>query len=340
MSQTAVVILNWNGKAFLEQFLPLLIERTPNAEIIVADNASTDDSVSFLKEHFSEIKLIENDKNYGFAGGYNVSLSQVDTKYYVLLNSDIEVAPGWLNPLISVLESDESIAACQPKIIDYFKRNTFEYAGAAGGFIDIHGFPFCRGRLFNTLEEDHGQYDDITDVFWASGACLAVRSEIFNRLGGLDADFFAHMEEIDFCWRLHNHGKRVVVIPESKVFHIGGGTLPKKSSQKTYLNFRNNYLLLYKNLPRKKVFSSLTLRLLLDWMAAVKFLTEGNPEDFFAVFKAQFHTYFSFSKHKHKRKLNPTFSRKFIYRKSIIRDYYLGKKKKFTDLNPEDFIHF
>lgn len=337
MPDIAVVILNWNGKSYLERFLPVLIERTPGAEIIVADNASADDSVQFLKTSFPQIRIIQNDKNYGFAEGYNISLSQIDARYFVLLNSDIEVDHNWLEPLVSVMESDSEIAACQPKIIDYYKRNLFEYAGASGGFIDKLGFPFCRGRIFNSIEEDHGQYDEMTDVFWASGACLMVRADCFKTLGGLDADFFAHMEEIDFCWRLHNHGKKVVVVPESKVFHIGGGTLPKKSSHKTYLNFRNNYLLLFKNLKKHKVFTVLTIRLFLDWFAACKFLSEGNFGDFVAVFKAQLHTYFSFRKHSLKRRKNPSFSEKFMFDRSIVFEHYVRKIKKFSELKPRQF---
>ncbi len=333
MSKTAVVILNWNGRSYLERFLPMLIDRTPNAEVIVADNASSDDSVDFMKQFYPEITLIINDANYGFAGGYNAALKQVDADYYVLLNSDIEVGEHWLEPLLETMESDNTIAACQPKIMDYYNRNMFEYAGAAGGFIDKNGFPFCRGRIFNTIEEDTGQYDDFRDIFWASGACLFVRADVYHQLGGLDFDFFAHMEEIDFCWRLHNHGKRVVFVPQSKVYHIGGGTLPKKSSRKTYLNFRNNYLLLYKNLPKGKVFMTLTKRLFIDWIAAFTFLIQGNVNDFAAVFKAQMNTYFSFFKHTSKRKLNPGFSLNYIYPRSIIFEYHLKKKKKFSQLD-------
>lgn len=337
MTKTAVVILNWNGKSFLERFLPVLIQNTPDEEIIVADNHSSDDSVSYLKSNFPQIRLIINEQNFGFAGGYNKALSQVHAKYYVLLNSDIEVEQNWLQPLIEILDANPDIAACQPKIIDFHLRNRFEYAGASGGFIDKSGFPFCRGRLFQTLEEDHGQYDDMKEIFWASGACMVVRSEIYHLLGGLDEDFFAHMEEIDFCWRLHHHGKKVVVVPQSRVYHIGGGTLPKKSSLKTYLNFRNNYLLLYKNLPKQKLFPVLTYRIMLDWMAAMKFLTEGHMKDFTAVFRAQFNTYFSFGKHRHKRKANPSFSFKYIYKKSIVLDYYFRNKKKYSELDPSRF---
>lgn len=339
MPKIAVVILNWNGKSFLERFLPVLLERTPSAEIIIADNASADDSVSFLRNNYSGIRVIQNDRNYGFAGGYNVALSQIDADYFILLNSDIEVDYNWLEPLIATMESDSDIAACQPKIIDFYDRNRFEYAGASGGFIDKLGFPFCRGRIFNSLEEDHGQYNDQTDVFWASGACLMVRADIYRSVGGLDKDFFAHMEEIDFCWRLHNHGKKVRVVPESRVFHIGGGSLPKKSSHKTYLNFRNNYILLYKNLKRDKIFKILTIRLFMDWFAACKFLSEGNAGDFFAVFRAQRHTYFSFRKHSHKRLQNHAFSEKFIYKSSIVFQHYFGKIKKYSDLDNENFMN-
>jgi GT2 family glycosyltransferase len=336
-TKTAVVILNWNGKPFLERFLPILIEHTQDAEIIIADNDSTDGSIAFLKEIFPEIRLIINGQNLGFAGGYNVALSQIEAEYYVLLNSDIEVETNWLQPLIETMDSDPDIAACQPKIIDFTHRNLFEYAGASGGFIDKLGFPFCRGRIFITLEEDTGQYDDPGEVFWATGACMMIRSQVYHQLGGLDEDFFAHMEEIDFCWRLHHHGKKVVVVPESKVYHIGGGTLPKNSSKKTYLNFRNNYLLLYKNLPARKIFPVLTIRLFLDWIAAIKFLIEMKPADFLAVFRAQLHSYFSFRKHSFKRKVNSVFSEKMIYKKSIIQEYYFRKKKKFTDLDQNRF---
>lgn len=335
--KTAVVILNWNGRKYLEKFLPLLLNRTENAEIIVADNASTDDSVEFMQHEYPDVRLIKNDKNYGFAGGYNKALSQVESEYYVLLNSDIEVTENWLEPLIKVLDEDKSIAAVQPKILDFYDRNKFEYAGASGGYIDKYGFPFCRGRLFQTLETDNLQYDDIKEIFWATGACLVVRSDVYNSLNGLDEDFFAHMEEIDFCWRIHNAGHTIVVVPQSKVYHIGGGTLPKSSSRKTYLNFRNNYLLLYKNLPSNKLFKILFFRLFFDWFAAIKFLFDGNIGDFKAVFKAQLKSFSSFYKHKHKRKLNINFSEKMIYDGSIVFDYYLFKKKYFSELKINKF---
>ncbi len=250
MKQAAVVILNWNGKKFLEEFLPSVIKYSSDAaDIIVADNASEDDSVDFLKKNFPQVKIILNEQNYGFAEGYNKALSKVEAKYYILLNSDIEVSKDWIEPVISCMEKDEKIGACQPKIRSLHEPEMFEYAGASGGFIDKLGYPFCRGRLFHTLEKDNGQYDDKKEVFWATGACLFVRSDLYNKLGGLDSDFFAHMEEIDYCWRLKNYGYKVYVCPESIVYHVGGGTLPKAPYCKTYLNFRNNLTLLYKNLP-------------------------------------------------------------------------------------------
>jgi GT2 family glycosyltransferase len=335
--RVAVVILNWNGKTFLERFLPILIDRTKNAEIIVADNASTDGSKKFMRTNFPHIRLIEHTQNYGFAGGYNLALEQIDSEYYVLLNSDIEVADSWLLPLLAEMDSDKSIAACQPKILDYYKRTQFEYAGASGGFIDKLGYPFCRGRIFNTYEIDMGQYDNSTDIFWATGACLMVRASVFHKIGGLDNDFFAHMEEIDFCWRLNNNGYRVRVVPQSIVYHIGGGTLPKSSSRKTYLNFRNNYILLYKNLPPNRLILLLLFRLWIDWLAAFKFLTDGNIDDCIAVFKAQVHSYFSFSKHRYKRLQQPFFSRKNIYKGIIIIEYYIQQRKTFSSIKKTFF---
>ena len=273
----AVVILNWNGRKFLEQFLPNVIEHSANvAEVIVADNASTDDSVDFLKQNFPHIRLIQNATNGGFSKGYNDSLMSLEADYFVLLNSDIEVTPNWIEPVIELLESASDIAVCQPKIRSWHEREKFEYAGAAGGFIDRFGYPFCRGRVFETMETDHGQYDDACEVFWATGAAMFVKASIYKEFGGLDEDFFAHMEEIDFCWRVKNAGYKVMYCPNSTVYHIGGGTLPKKSSRKTYLNFRNNLSLLYKNLYRKELFFILFMRFFLDMIAALRFLFERN----------------------------------------------------------------
>ena len=277
MLKCAVVILNYNGRKFLEQFLPNVLENTNRelAEVIVADNASTDDSVAFMQSHYPHIRLIENESNGGFATGYNLALRQIEAEYFVLLNSDIEVTPHWIEPVLEMMDADETIAACQPKILSYYDKTKFEYAGSCGGFIDKYGYPFCRGRIFQNLETDEGQYDAPMEVFWATGACMFVRAGLFLKCGGLDDSFFAHMEEIDFCWRMKNMGYRIFCCPQSKVYHIGGGTLPKKSPRKTYLNFRNNLSLLVKNLPDNKLRSVIVYRIFLDWIAAFKFLCEG-----------------------------------------------------------------
>ena len=334
----AVVILNWNGKSFLEKFLPsLLANSSKEAEVIVADNASTDDSVLFLRSAYPQIRIIQHDHNFGFAKGYNLALAQVEADYYVLLNSDIEVTPGWIEPVIELMESDTSIAACQPKIRSYYEPQKFEYAGAAGGFIDKYGYPFCRGRFFQSIEEDHGQYDDICEIFWATGACMFVKASLFHQYGGLDEDFFAHMEEIDFCWRLKNEGYRIMYCPSSVVYHIGGGTLPKVSWRKTYLNFRNNCNLLYKNLPSNLLLEVFAKRLVLDGIAATKFLVTAGFKDFFAVSKAHFSFYRSLGKTKQKRKKLKQGQVTNIYQKNVVFEYYLRGKKKFTDLDPERF---
>ncbi|MDF1675256.1 MAG: glycosyltransferase family 2 protein, partial [Vicingaceae bacterium] len=243
LNSVAVVILNWNGKHFLEKFLPSLIEHTSFAELIVADNCSTDDSLSFLKENFPQIRIITLAENYGFAKGYNEALKQVNSDVYVLLNSDVEVTENWLQPCLEILKKDNDMAACQPKIKAFHQKTYFEYAGAAGGFIDKYGYPFCRGRIFETLEEDNNQYDEEIEIFWATGACLVIRADIYHELNGLDSFFFAHMEEIDLCWRIQNRGKKIKYVPQSTVFHVGGGTLHKSKPQKTFLNFRNNLIM-------------------------------------------------------------------------------------------------
>ncbi|MBL7935658.1 MAG: glycosyltransferase family 2 protein [Bacteroidia bacterium] len=292
-NKVAVVILNWNGKSFLEKFLPIVVKYSSNAQIIVADNQSTDNSVDFLKSHFPEISVIINPFNDGFAKGYNLALKQVNAQYYILLNSDVEVTENWIEPIIQLMESTPKIAACQPKILDYNHTSKFEYAGAAGGFIDKYGYPFCRGRIFNVLEEDKGQYDTAKEVFWATGACMFVRSEAFWKVGGFDNDYFAHMEEIDVCWRMKNIGYQIYVEPKSKVYHVGGGTLNKLSPRKTFLNFRNNLMTLTKNASPRFLFFKIIYRMVLDGVAACKFLVEGNGSHFIAVIKA----HFSFYKH-------------------------------------------
>ena len=324
MTKVAVVILNFNGRKFLEEFLPTVIVRSKNAaEVWVADNRSTDDSVSFMRKNFPDVNLIINDENGGFSKGYNDALANIKAEYYVLLNSDIEVSENWIQPVIDLMDADKTIGACQPKILAYHDKESFEYAGAAGGFIDKHGYPFCRGRVFQVLEKDHGQYNDATEVFWATGACMFVRSEVYHQMGGLDEDFFAHMEEIDFCWRLKNHDYKVMVCPKSVVYHIGGGTLPKSSARKTYLNFRNNFSLLYKNLPSNRLFKVLALRLVLDGLAGVKFLTEGHFGDFLAVIKAHFYFYKNLGNLKRKRKALTQKQVSLIYQGNIAMDHYL-----------------
>lgn len=338
MKKVAVVILNYNGKDFLRKFLPLVIERTgKDAEIWVADNNSLDGSTEVMEEEFPDVRLIENKYNAGFAGGYNMALRQIEADCYVLLNSDIEVTDNWINPVIELMESDKNIAVCQPKIISYYDQSLFEYAGASGGFIDKYGYPFCRGRIFQDVEKDEGQYDDAREVFWATGACMFVKADIYHRFGGLDDDFFAHMEEIDFCWRLKNNGYKIMVCPASTVYHVGGGTLPKQSARKTYLNFRNNFALLYKNLPKEKLFYTFFVRLIFDGIAAIKFLLEGGVMDFVAVIEAHLYFYRNHARLKEKRKALTQKQVSNIYRKNIVLQYHLGKKKKFTDLDPDDF---
>jgi GT2 family glycosyltransferase len=336
--KVAVVILNWNGKRYLEQFLPFVLQHSRDiATVIVADNASTDDSVAYLKEMHPDVRLIINDQNGGFAKGYNDALKQVDAEYYVLLNSDIEVTAGWLEPMIRLMDSDPSLAACQPKLLSWHERNKFEYAGAAGGFIDRYGYPFCRGRIFFDIEEDNGQYDDACEIFWATGACMFVRSELYHRFGGLDEDFFAHMEEIDFCWRLKTEGYKIMYCPGSVVYHIGGGTLPKNAARKTYLNFRNNFTLLFKNLPAGRIFPVFFVRLILDGVAGVKFLVDGGFSNLSAVTRAHFAFYRRFPENRRKRRLLKHPEVNCIYRGNLVWDHYVAGKKKFSDLPPARF---
>lgn len=339
MKKVAVVILNYNGRKFLEQFLPNVIASCDPtlAEVIVADNASTDDSVAFMRERFPEVRLIENGSNGGFTTGYNLALQQVEAQYYVLLNSDIEVTPNWIDPVIAMMDADPNIAACQPKIRSYYHKEQFEYAGASGGFIDKFGYPFCRGRVFQNIEEDKGQYDSPMEVFWATGACMFVRADLYHQIGGLDDCFFAHMEEIDLCWRLKNAGYKVYCFPQSVVYHIGGGTLPKNSPRKTYLNFRNNLSLLVKNLPRNQVFMVIFCRIFLDWVAALKFLAEGCFKDFCMVFKAHWDFYKRLRALRAKRKKGSHHQVSCIYRRNIVIQSLLRGKKRFSDLGAGEF---
>ena len=287
--KVAIVILNWNGAAMLRQYLPSVLQYSRDeATVYVADNASTDDSVALLKEHFPEVRLILLEKNWGFAEGYNKALAQIEADYYLLLNSDIEVTHHWLTPMIEYMDTHPDVAACQPKLLSMFDHDRFEYAGACGGYLDRYGYPFCRGRIFDTVERDDDQYDYPADILWATGAALLVRARIYNKVEGLDGRFFAHCEEIDLCWRLHIAGWRVVCLPESQVYHVGGGTLPKSNPMKTFLNFRNNLTMLYKCLPDNELHHVMRLRWWLDYLAAWEMLLlKRNWGDFCAVFRAR-----------------------------------------------------
>ena len=284
----AVVILNWNGKEMMRRFLPSVVRYSEElATVIVADNASTDGSLEMLQAEFPTVEQIVLDQNYGFAEGYNRALAQVDYPYLLLLNSDVEVSEGWLHPLLSYMEEHTDVSACQPKLLSQSEKEYFEYAGASGGYLDRYGYPFCRGRIFNVVEKDGGQYDDIKDVLWATGAALMIRKEDWVQSGGLDGRFFAHMEEIDLCWRLRSRGRRIVCIPDSVAYHVGGGTLDQGNPRKTFLNFRNNLLMLYKNLPEAELHSVMRMRKLLDYVAAFKFLASLDMANFRAVLKAR-----------------------------------------------------
>ena len=341
MAKTAVVILNWNGRKFLEQFLPSVVAHTTSAEVIIADNASTDDSVSWLRAHYPTLRVIQNSENGGFAKGYNDALKQVDAEYFVLLNSDVEVTPGWIEPVIALMDADAAVAACQPKIRSFHEREKFEYAGAAGGFIDKWGFPFCRGRIFDTYETDRGQYDDNCEVFWATGACLFIRSSAWKEASGLDEDFFAHMEEIDLCWRLRNRGWKVMYCGQSTVFHVGGGTLSKQSARKTFLNFRNNLVLLLKNHAPGWLFLKIFLRMVIDGIASIKFLLTGDFAHGWAVQHAHFSFYYTLPETLRKRKTLKKnvkhYATSSIFEGNTVWQYFIKGKKKFSDLEKSRF---
>ncbi len=329
MNTTAVVILNYNGSKFLQQFLPTLIKYSGKAQIVVADNNSSDDSLEILKQ-FPKVTALALTENYGYAGGYNEALKQISANYYALVNSDIEVTKGWLEPLITFLENNSEYAAVQPKILDFKNRHHFEYAGASGGFMDSLGYAYCRGRIFDTLEEDTGQYDTNTDVFWTTGACFMIRSSVFHKIGGFPADFFAHMEEVDLCWRLLSNDFKLAAIPESTVFHVGGGTLNKTSSRKTYLNFRNNIRLLVRNLPKGQLLLTLPIRIVLDWAAALLFWKQQSFEHFTAVFKAHKDALSSLRLDlSQKDRSKP----RIMTSSWIVLKYYFSGKKSFKELN-------
>jgi GT2 family glycosyltransferase len=334
----AIVILNWNGVKLLQQFLPSVIEfsKGDSTDIVVADNGSTDDSLQMLQRNFPEIKILDLNQNYGFARGYNEALKLIDSDYFVVLNSDVEVTAGWMDEPIRLMENDPSIAAVQPKILSYYQKTHFEYAGAAGGFIDRFGYPFCRGRIFNEVEADNGQYDDSIDIFWATGACMFVRAKYFHEVGGFDADFWAHMEEIDLCWRLKNRGYRIVYTPNSAVYHLGGGTLSYDNPRKLFLNFRNNLWLLYKNLPPRQLFPILSIRMVLDGVAAFKLLSEFNLNGIKSVLKAHYHFYKALPKLREKRRLAAKDGHHILppekLPRSIVFQFYIRKRKRFGEI--------
>ncbi|MFE3871605.1 glycosyltransferase family 2 protein [Flavobacterium sp. ZS1P70] len=324
----AVVILNWNGVQLLEQFLPSVVEYSLEATIYLADNASTDDSISFVMANFPSVKIVKNDSNSGFAGGYNKALKHIDAEVYALVNSDIEVTKNWLQPIIKAFENESQTAIIQPKILDFKRKEYFEYAGAAGGFIDKYGYPYCRGRIFDTLEKDNGQYNDNCEIFWASGACFFIRSSVYNELKGFDADFFAHQEEIDLCWRAFNKGHQIKYISESVVFHVGGATLKQGNPKKTYLNFRNSLLMLSKNLPKDKLYWILFCRMVLDAIAGLQFLSQGKFNHFLAILKAHGSFYLLFLSNLKKR--DKFQSKKYYNTKSIVYSYYINNGKVFV----------
>ncbi len=334
----SIVILNWNGSDMMKKYLPTVIKHSEkDAKVIVADNASSDDSIEMLKRDFPEVDIIALDKNYGFAEGYNQALKKIDSEYYLLLNSDVEVTENWLQPLLKYMDEHQDVAACQPKLLSIYDKDSFEYAGASGGYIDKLGYPFCRGRIFDNVEKDNGQYDTVAEISWATGACLMIRSKDYWGVGALDGRFFAHNEEIDLCWRLRLYGHKIVCIPESKVFHVGGGTLPKSNPMKTYLNFRNNLTMLYKNLPQKDLKSVMRWRWILDYTAAFATLViSRNVGDFKAIYKARK----AFKKWRKDFKCDRELIQKNRVDKSksdrinisLLWQYYIHNRKTFNDI--------
>ncbi len=339
MSKIAIVILNWNGVKLFPDFLPSIIEHSQgdNIEIIVADNGSTDNSLDYLKDNFPSITLMDLKNNYGFAKGYNVALQQIEADYFILINSDVKVKKGWIEPCIKQFENDEKVVAVQPKVRSYNEPEYFEYAGAAGGFIDKFGYPFCRGRILNKVEKDESQYNQSSEIFWATGACMFVRAKAFKNAGGFDAGFWAHMEEIDLCWRLKNKGYKIIYEPQSTILHLGGGSLPYNDPRKVFLNFRNNLFMLYKNLPKQKFPQILLFRMVLDGVAAVKFLLGMEFKSFGAVLKAHIDFYKNLpllaKKRKELKKQVIVNNHEQMFPHSIMWKFFIQKKCKFTDLN-------
>jgi GT2 family glycosyltransferase len=342
MVKTAIVILNWNGIKYLKMFLANVIRYSLNSDTVlyVADNGSNDGSVEWIIENCKEVRLIRFDRNHGFAEGYNLALEQINAKYYILLNSDIEVTEGWLEPLIGFMDRNPDVASCQPKILSYNQRDYFEYAGAAGGFIDKLGYPLCRGRIIYKIEKDNGQYDSEVDIFWSTGACMIVRSDAWKQCGGFDPDFFAHMEEIDLCWRFHRAGYRVSFVPQTSIYHVGGGALPYNSPLKTYLNFRNCLFLLYKNLPDKNFKKNMFTRKILDGIAALFFLCKGQFSSVRSVLKAHIDYYKSLNQLKKKRKMVKMLGENeptgLVLNKSVVFEFYIKGNKTFQSL-PTNF---
>ncbi|MDR0332121.1 MAG: glycosyltransferase family 2 protein [Dysgonamonadaceae bacterium] len=338
MKRIAVIILNWNGKRLLEQFLPTVFAHSlgDNSEVIVADNGSTDDSVDFLKTQFPDVPFILFDKNYGFAEGYNRAIQQINSEYVVLLNSDVETTENWLQTLVDFMDAHPEVAAVQPKVRAYNDKEKFEYAGAAGGFIDRYGYPFCRGRILDVVETDTGQYDETIPVFWATGACLCIRRKDYIESGGLDARFFAHMEEIDLCWRLNARGRGVMCVSSSVVYHVGGASLGKENPRKMYLNFRNNLLMIYKNVPSADFFSTFAMRYVLDFLAFVHLLLRGNFKNAQAVIKA--HRDFLKMRSSYQSIRCENLSKTIVtdistqYKKSILWKFYFEGKKTYSSL--------
>ena len=330
MKKIAVVILNWNGAKLLEQFLPSVIAFSDAATIYVADNASTDASIEVIQNQFPSVKIIQNTDNFGFAKGYNQALQFVEEEYYALVNSDIEVTENWLAPIIELFENQTETAIIQPKILDFKKKTHFEYAGGAGGFIDKFGYPFCRGRIFDTVEEDRNQYDDEIAIFWASGACFFIRKEVYRKLNGFDDMFFAHQEEIDLCWRAFNLGFKTKYASKSIVYHVGGATLNDGNPKKTFLNFRNSLLMLTKNLPKNQLFSIIFIRLFLDGLAGIQFILKGKFKHFFALLKAHFSFYILVNQFYKKR--GAVHKKKYYLTNSIVYCYFIKKIKLFSSI--------
>lgn len=332
MKTLSVVLLNFNGRHHLESFLPSVVEYSAPYEVVVVDNGSSDHSLEFVKSNYPQVSVVAFQENHGFCGGYNKALEVITSEYVVLLNTDVEVSKNWIQPVLDQLKADESIKAAQPKILDFKAKDKFEYAGASGGYIDKLGYPFCRGRIFQTIETDEQQYEDARDIFWASGTCLFIHRETYIELGGLDQDFFAHMEEIDLCWRIWSSGGRVIVVPQSTIYHVGGGTLDKSKPKKTYLNFRNGLSLLIKNEPSNKLVWKLPLRIVLDWVALLKFSIESGPQHGIAILRAHAHIVTnlgSILKKRNTPKVNTMAPR---YNGWVIWSYFMRGKKKFSDL--------